>query len=128
MTTISKNEAKEIANKVFERYPKTEKVIVASDGQAFISDLNDMAAKNHSRNNSYKKELELFTFLRESEAGTKSAKVEYAKTVKEVAKDIEAAETVEAVQAILDAENATGAPRAGVVKEVEKKLNTLNGK
>ena len=125
MKTISKDEAKTIADGVFKKYPNANKVIVATDGQAFISDINDMAAKNHSVNNRSSKELELFTFLREGE--TAKSKVEYAKTVRVLTEEINAATTLDALQEILDAENATGAPRKGVLTAIEAKQKALKG-
>jgi hypothetical protein len=67
MKTFSKEEKKKIADEVFVSYPNSQKVIVAGDGQAFIADESDLPAKNHAKNNRYKKELELTTFLRPAE-------------------------------------------------------------
>lgn len=50
---------------VFNRYPKAQKVSVTSDGQAFITDLGENAAKNHATKNRYGKELQVFSFTRE---------------------------------------------------------------
>lgn len=65
-TVLNQEEQKAVAADIFDRYPKAEKVSVASDGQAFITDEGDLAAKNHARNNRYGKELELTPFTRDS--------------------------------------------------------------
>lgn len=67
MKQIGKDKMKDIAQEVFEQYPKANKVAVTSDGQAFIADDSDVAAKNHAQNNIYGKELLLEVFLRETE-------------------------------------------------------------
>ncbi|MEI8087643.1 MAG: hypothetical protein WCG93_15645, partial [Paludibacter sp.] len=65
LTVLSKDEQKAIAVDILKRYPKAQKVSVASDGQAFITDEGDSAAKNHANNNRYGKELELTPFTRD---------------------------------------------------------------
>lgn len=125
MKIKSKEECKAIAQDIFNRYPKAQKLMVSSDGQAFIVDNGDAAAKNHSRNNRSGKELELHVFIRDNVEVAKKDKVEYAETAKNLIAQIKAAETTEIVQDILAAETATGAPRATVVKEAEAKLETL---
>ena len=66
LITISKDDQKNIAADIFGRYPKAQEVVVASDGQAFITDEGEGAAKNHAKNNRYQKVLELTPFKRDS--------------------------------------------------------------
>lgn len=120
MRTISKDKGKEIAEGIFKDYPTAQKVIVASDGQAFISDENDMAAKNHSKNNRYKKELELFTFLRKEESTEQKPE-----KAEDLIALINSAETEEEVQKILDAENQLKKPRVSVVNAAKAKIETF---
>jgi hypothetical protein len=126
METVSKEKAAGIAAEIFKSYPRSKKVIVTSDGQAFIADEGDAAAKNHARNNRYKKELELYTFLRaeEKEEREKSGE-EDSETQKELIAQIAAAQTKEAVQAILDNENKAEKPRKSVIEAATKKLETF---
>jgi len=65
LNIVSKDDQKAIALDILKRYPKAQKVSVASDGQAFITDDGDAAAKNHSKVNIYGKELELAPFTRD---------------------------------------------------------------
>ncbi len=65
MKTKNENERKAIAADIFERYPKAKKVAVTSDGMAFITDENEIAVKNHSKNNRYGKELSISHFKRD---------------------------------------------------------------
>ena len=112
---LSKDEQKEVAKDILSRYPKAHKVIVASDGQAFIADNGEAAAKNHSKVNSYGKELKLETFTRdELEAKATVKKVE------ELIPLIEAAETVEAVEALV-----AGDTRKTVIAAGVKRIETL---
>ena len=115
LKVLSKDEQIAIAKDILKRYPKAQKVIVASDGQAFIADESDNAAKNHARNNAYGKELKLETFTRDE----LEAKVEL-KKAKEVIALIEAAETVEAVEALV-----AGDERSTVKEAAAKRIETL---
>ncbi|MEA4981414.1 MAG: hypothetical protein VB066_01725 [Paludibacter sp.] len=112
---LSKDEQIAVAKDILKRYPEAHKVVVASDGQAFISDRGDAAAKNHSKNNAYGKELKLETFTRDE----LEAKVEL-KKAKEVIALIEVAETVEAVEALV-----AGDERATVKDAAVKRIETL---
>lgn len=118
LKVLSKDEQKEVAKDIMKRYPKAHKVIVASDGQAFISDESDAAAKNHSKVNSYGKELKLEAFTRDDfEAKAEKEK----KTADDVIALIEAAETAEAVN-----ELAAGDTRKTVIAAAKKMIETLN--
>jgi len=66
LNVLGKDEQKAIALDIFKNYPKAQKVSVASDGQAFITDEGEGAAKNHAKNNRYQKVLELTPFKRDS--------------------------------------------------------------
>ena len=117
---LSKDEQREVATDILTQYPAAHKVIVASDGQAFIADSGDAAAKNHSKVNAYGKELKLETFTRDDfEAKAEGSKDK--KTADEVIALIEVAETAEAV-----AELAAGDARKTVIAAAAKKLETLN--
>lgn len=122
LKVLSKDEQKEVAKDILNRYPKANKVIVASDGQAFIADESDAAAKNHSKVNSYGKELSLTTFTRD-ELAEASAKTEETvqKTAKEVIALVEAAKTVDEVNALIE-----GDVRVTVVAAETKMIETLN--
>ena len=114
LKVLSKDEQIAIAKDILKRYQKAQKVIVASDGQAFIADESDNAAKNHARNNAYGKELKLETFTRdELEAKTQ-------KKVEELLPLIEAAETVEAVEALV-----AGDTRKTVISAAAKRIETI---
>ncbi|NCB67438.1 MAG: hypothetical protein EOM47_01145 [Bacteroidia bacterium] len=115
LKVLSKDEQIAVAKDILKRYPKANKVIVAADGQAFIADESENAAKNHARNNAYGKELKLETFTRDE----LEAKVEL-KKAKEVIALVEAAETVEAVEALV-----AGDERATVKDAVVKRIETL---
>lgn len=65
LVVLSQDDQKAVAADIFKRYPKSNKVSVASDGQAFITDESDAAAKNHAKNNRYGKELDLTKFTRD---------------------------------------------------------------
>ncbi len=121
MKTKSKEQKKAIAADVFGRYPKAQKVAVTSDGMAFITDENEIAVKNHANKNRYGKELTISHFRREEMDSDKSDKP---KTAKELIAEIEAANTVEAVEAILKAEN-EGEKRKTVIEAAEKRINEL---
>lgn len=126
MKTYDKEQLKEIAVDVFNRYPKAQKLAITVDGQAFIVDESEMSAKNHSINNRHKKELEIVRFTRdevikvESEDKTEAPK----QTAKVLIETITRAETVEAVEALLDAEIA-GEKRVSVLTACEKRIADL---
>jgi hypothetical protein len=65
LVVVSKDDQKAVATDIFKHYPKSQKVSVASDGQAFITDEGEGAAKNHAKNNRYGKELDLTPFTRD---------------------------------------------------------------
>lgn len=119
MKPLSKDKLQEVAKEVFNLYPKAQKVAVTSDGQAFIiDDGGDAAAKNHAAHNIYGKELEINTFMRESEDD--EPETPKRKTAVELIAEIEAAESVDAVTAILGDDK-----RATVVAAAQKKIETL---
>jgi len=119
LNVLGKDEQKAIALDIFKNYPKAQKVSVASDGQAFITDEGDGAAKNHAKNNRYKKELELTPFTRDG-LELKASATTSRKAV-EVIADIEAAITADQVT-----ELATGDTRPTVIAAASKKIETLN--
>lgn len=118
METLSKTKQEEIANEIFKLYPKAKKVAVTSDGQAFIIDNGDAAAKNHAKNNLYKKELGITTFIRDVETADLDKKQR--KAAAELIAEIELAETEEAVNAILN-----GDTRSTVIAAAQKRIETL---
>lgn len=65
MRKYSKEQIREIAADVFGRYPKAMNVMVTEDGQAFITDDSDAAARNHAREKCYKQPLRIENFRRE---------------------------------------------------------------
>lgn len=65
MRKYSKEQIREIAADVFGRYPKAMNVAVTEDGQAFITDESDAAARNHAREKRYKQPLRISSFRRE---------------------------------------------------------------
>jgi hypothetical protein len=116
----NKEELKGIAVDVFKNYPKAQKVAVTSDGEAFITDEGDNAVKNHSKKNRYGKELEIVPFTRDNiNAEGKGT------TAKEVIASIKEAATLEAVQALLAAENALETPRKSVVDAANARIKEL---
>ena len=117
LTVLNKDEQKAVAADIFKRYPKANKVAVASDGQAFITDEGDSAAKNHAKNNRYGKELKLEDFTRDE----LDEKQPVQKTAKEVIALVEAAKTVDEVNALIE-----GDVRATVVAAAKKVIETLN--
>jgi hypothetical protein len=119
--TKNKEQKKAIAADIFERYPKAQKVAVTSDGMAFITDENEIAVKNHANKNRYGKELSI-THFRRDEMG--SDNTDKPKTAKELIAAIEAAKELEAVEAILKAEN-EGEKRKTVIEAAEKRINEL---
>lgn len=122
LIVLSKEDQITVAKDVLKLYPKANKLIVASDGQCFIADESDNAAKNHARNNVYGKELNLTTFTRdELEAKQPEAKQpEAQKTAKEVIALIEAAVTVEAVELLV-----AGDERKTVKDAAVKRIETI---
>ena len=119
LTVLSKDEQKAIAVDILKRYPKAQKVSVASDGQAFITDEGDSAAKNHAKVNRYDKELSLTPFTRD-ELDAKAEKAEVKKAADVIAL-IEAAKTAAEVNALI-----AGDVRATVVAAAKKMIETLN--
>ena len=117
LKVLSKDDQIEIAKDILSKYPKANKIVVASDGQAFISDESDAAAKNHSKSNVYGKELKLEVFMRD-ELTEKAQKAQ--KTDKEVIALIDAAETADAVNALTE-----GDERKSVIDAATKKLETF---
>jgi hypothetical protein len=106
-------ELKAIANDVFKRFPKEDKVFVTSDGQAFFDEAH---AKNHVKNNRTGKELGLETFLRDSgEEKTAAGWIEYIATLT----------GVNDVKDILSGE-AKGKKRKSVIEAAEKKIAELS--
>lgn len=120
MKQIGKDKMQEIAKEVFERFPKAQKVAVVSDGQAFIIDNGDAAAKNHAKNNIYGKELSVATFLRDDVQEKKQTPKADKKTAAELIAEVEKAETVEAVKAILGKDK-----RATVIAASEKRITEI---
>lgn len=118
MEQIGKEKMQEIAQEVFGLYPKAKKVIVSSDGQAFVVDEGDAAAKNHALNNKYGKELALKTFLRDD--AIQKSKKDGKKKAAELIAEIEASETVDAVNAILGNDE-----RVAVKEAAEKRIAEL---
>lgn len=112
---MDKSKMKEVADSVFKRYPTADTVHITSDGQSFF---DKVFAQNHAAPQKGRKELVVETFHREEENG------EF-KNSKAVIAEIKTATTVEAVQAIQDAENA-GDKRKGVLEACEKRIAELN--
>ncbi len=110
-------ELKIIADGVFEQFPNENKVFVTSDGQAFLDEVH---AKNHSKNNRTGKELKLETFLREDEK-----KADTSKKSEELINEINIATELEVVKAILEAEQA-GKKRKTVLEAAEAKITELS--
>ena len=117
LIVLDKDAQKAVAVDIFKRYPKAQNVSVASDGQAFITDESDSAAKNHAKVNRYGKKLSLTPFTRDE----LDEKQPVQKTALEVIALIEAAKTGEEVATI-----AEGDTRKTVLAAVAKKLETLN--
>lgn len=123
MKTKSKQELNVIAGQVFTRYKTAKKVACTSDGMAFIVDESENAVKNHAKNNRFKKELTITYFTRDEVEGDESTG-NANKTADELIKDIEQAETVDAVDAILKAEN-KGKKRKTVLEAGAKRIEEL---
>jgi hypothetical protein len=119
LNVVSKDDKKAIALDILKRYPKAQKVSVASDGQAFITDDGDAAAKNHSKVNIYGKELELSAFTRDGL--TPSTGSGNLKKADELIAEIKAATTVEQVAELL-----AGDTRTTVVAAAEKQIKNIN--
>ena len=122
LIVLSKDEQKAIAADIFKGYPKAQKVSVASDGQAFITNEGDNAAKSHCKNNRYGKELELTPFTRDGIEGKKATeeKVQLVKA-EELVAQIEAATSIEQVNELLGTDT-----RKTVVAAAKKMIETLN--
>ncbi len=131
MKQIGKDKMQEVAKEVFGKYPNAKKVAVVSDGQAFIIDNGDAAAKNHAKNNIYGKELSVVTFLRDDvmqkAKGNKADGKTDKKTAAELIADIETAETIEAVKAILGKDKRTTVVAAAKKRISELKEDTESG-
>lgn len=122
MKTKNKQELQVIAGQVFARYKTAKKVALTSDGMAFIVDESENAVKNHSKNNRYKKELTITYFTRdEIEGETTNVGT---KTAEELINEIGAAETADAVNAILEAET-KGKKRKTVLEAGVKRIEEL---
>lgn len=125
MKTYSKEELKTKAKYVFDKYPKVNKVAVTSDGNAFIADESDTHAKNHSKRNRYGKELKIEYFTRDDfenkTANTKST----GKTAEVLIAEINASETVEAVEAIVNLEK-EGKSRKTVLDAATNRIKELS--
>ena len=125
LNVVSKDDQKAIAIDILKRYPKAQKVSVASDGQAFITDDGDAAAKNHSKVNIYGKELELASFTRDGlnapSASSGNGSGNGLKKADELIAEIKAATTVEQVAELL-----AGDTRTTVVAAAQKMIDTLN--
>lgn len=141
-----KEELKVIAKSIFDRYKGAKNVAVTSDGTAFITDENDLAVKNHSNKNRYGKKLAITEFTRDDFTEPKTiVKVKSDKSDKKTIKkdggntgkdtggqksdvdliaEIEAATSVDAVIAIVEAEK-TGEKRESVLKAAEAKFESL---
>jgi hypothetical protein len=115
-------ESKVVAYNIFKRFPKENKVFVTSDGQAF---LNEMHAKNHAIQNRTGKELKIETFLREEANGNSDGGNTTRKKAAELISEIKALTEMEALQAILDRENA-GEKRKSIIEAAEKKITELS--
>lgn len=122
MKTLSQEELKQKAAEVFKGYRRAQKVAVTSDGMAFITDNGKNAVLNHSKKNSYGKELKISEYTRDEIEGSESGTKE--KTAKVVLEEIEAATEPAVVEAILKLES-SGQKRKTVLKAAEKKLNEL---
>jgi len=126
LNVVSKDDQKAIAIDILKRYPKAQKVSVASDGQAFITDDGDAAAKNHSKVNIYGKELELSAFTRDGlnappSASSGNGSGNGLKKADELIAEIKAATTVEQVAELL-----AGDTRTTVVAAAEKQIKNIN--
>lgn len=108
---------KEIAEDIFKRHPKTDKVFITSDGQAFFDEAH---AKNHAVPNKKRTaELDIESFRRNVE------KVED-DTVKTIVKKINAAKTVEETEEILNIEKQREEPRKTVLEAANNQIKKLN--
>jgi hypothetical protein len=112
---MDKSKLKETADSVFKRYPGVNKVYVTSDGQAFFDEVH---AKNHAAPQKKRGELEVEKFLRDE--GGKEAP----KSAKDLIAEINKAEMVEAITAILEAEGA-GDNRKSVIGAATKRVEKL---
>lgn len=119
---MKKEELKKVADDVFKRYPKENKVYVTSDGQAFFDESH---AKNHARVNRTGKELELEIFSRPNKTGKAPGNAIAPLTAKELIEKLKMA-TKEETEMILKAEFDLGdAKRKSVVEAANKRLVEL---
>lgn len=126
MKTLNADELKNVAEDIFERYPRAQKVSVTDDGMAFITDDGDLAVINHSVNNKHGKKLGITSFERDKTIVAKTTELKNDTELAAVMiEKIATANTVEAVMVIKDAELA-GKKRVSVIKAAEEKLSELN--
>ena len=116
---LNKEELKALDADIFTRYPKAQKVAVTSDGTVFITDESDNAVKNHSKNNRYKKELEITPFTRDGLEGTNTSN-----RAEDIIAAITASQSVDEVEALKAAEVA-GKNRKSVVQAADARVNEL---
>ena len=116
---LNKEELKALDADIFTRYPKAQKVSVTSDGTVFITDESDNAVKNHSKNNRYKKELEITPFTRDGLEGTNTSN-----RAEDIIAAITASQSVDEVEALKAAEVA-GKNRKSVVQAADARVNEL---
>lgn len=116
---LNKEELKALAADIFARYPKAQKVAVTSDGTVFITDESDNAVKNHSKNNRYKKELEITPFTRDGLESTNTSN-----KAEDIIAAITASQSVDEVEALKAAEVA-GKNRKSVVQAADARVNEL---
>lgn len=119
MKIFNKEEIKAVAADIFGRYPKADKVAVTADGTAFITNDGDQAAKNHSLKNASGKELQITNFTRDQFSNDAADN-----GLTDLFAAVKAAETVEALTALLEAEKA-GENREKAIKAIDGKLNKL---
>lgn len=115
---MTKEQMMKVAQDVFVRYKKVDKVYVTADGQAFTE---CAFAKNHAKKNRTGKELSVETFLRSEVKSTTTT----AKTAEELIADINAATEVELVTKVLETEEAAKKPRKSVVEAAKAKIEEL---
>lgn len=120
MKVLNNEEIKALAVDIFNRYPKANKVAVTSDGQVFITDESDNAAKNHAARNRYGKELHISDFTR---GGLESKQVT-SLTAEDLIGQIKEATTVEAVESIRLVEE-SGKKRTTVLAAADTKIKEL---
>lgn len=106
-----------VAKSTFDRYKDKDKVFVTSDGQAFFDEGH---ARNHAVKNRTGKELGLDIFRRDEPKSPKST----IPSADDLIAELATLETIEEVQAVLDAEN-TGKKRKTVIEACEKRIEEL---